>query len=79
MEVTLKRMKILTETKGSSLFILYQLQFIISINFEKKKKKSYALNIKEINLLTQTVKVKTVFLDKIGFETYIIHFMIIIL
>ena len=78
MEVTLKRMKILTETKGSSLFILYQLQFIISINFEKKKK-SYALNIKEINLLTQTVKVKTVFLDKIGFETYIIHFMIIIL
>ena len=34
--------------------ILYQLQFIILINYEKK---SYALNIKEINLLTQTVKV----------------------
>ena len=44
-----------------------------------KKKKCYALNIKEINLLTQTVKVKTVFLDKIGFKTYSIHFMIIIL
>ena len=61
MEVTLKRMKILTETKGSSLFILYQLQFIISINFEKKKKEAMPLISKKLIYLHKPWKLKQFF------------------